>query len=96
MLLREVVAQAVRQHRPLSEMANELFAVASVPPVWVELGKEFVKVNGFTPHTDAEVLNFARSLIDDAAAADASSSKRRSASTASSTTAKRPRATRSS
>ena len=69
-LLREVVAQAVRQHRPLSEMANELFAVASVPPVWVELGKEFVKVNGFTPHTDAEVLNFARSLIDDAAAAE--------------------------
>ena len=71
-LLREAVQQAQREHRPLAQVAEEVLGAELAHPVWVAIAREraFVWSTAAVPGViseahDADVLAFAKGLVDD-------------------------------
>ena len=67
-LVREQVDQARRDGVPLSEQIGHM--VPHTSPPWMALGAEFESVYGRPPQTEAELVGFAKAMIEETRAAD--------------------------
>lgn len=67
-LVRDQVDQARRDGVPLSEQIGQM--VPHTSPPWMALGAEFESVYGRPPQTEAELVGFAKAMIEETRAAD--------------------------